>query len=385
MLDWQDGNRLTLYRSGAEYFPALVAAIDAARDEIHLETYLYADDRTGRQIAAALGRAALRGVTVRLLVDGFGAGEFSETLMPELLGQGVQVLLYRPELARFRLRRHRLRRLHRKLSVIDGRLAFVGGINLIDDYNIPEQMLPRFDYMVSVEGPVLGPIHHAVQRLWRVVVWANFRRRYRQRQVLATVVDRVGQQQAAFVVRDNFRHRRAIEEAYLDAIGAARDEIIIACAYFLPGRRFRLALHAAVARGVRVSILLQGRVEYRLLHFATQALYRELLEAGVVIHEYQHSFLHAKVAVIDQQWATVGSSNIDPFSLLLAKESNLVANDTGFADELRQSLLAAIAAGATRMEVRHWRRLPWHARIFHWASYALVRLAIGLAGYGGQH
>jgi cardiolipin synthase len=147
-------------------------------------------------------------------------------------------------------------------------------------------------------------------------------------------------------VRDNLRHRRDIERAYLDAIGAAREEIVLANAYFLPGRRFRRALRAAAGRGVRVTILLQGLVEYRLLHYATQALYGNLLAAGIRIFEYQRSFLHAKVAVIDHHWATVGSSNIDPFSLLLAREANVVVLDRRFAEDLEQSLAAAMRDGA---------------------------------------
>ena len=143
-----------------------------------------------------------------------------------------------------------------------------------------------------------------------------------------------GQARAALVLRDNLRFRRAIEREYLRAIGQARREVLIANSYFVPGRRFRRALLAAVARGVRVRLLLQGRVEYRLPHYAAQAMYDELLKGGVQIIEYRRSFLHAKVAVFDDR-ATVGSSNIDPFSLLLAREANLFVNDQAFAAELR--------------------------------------------------
>jgi cardiolipin synthase len=170
-------------------------------------------------------------------------------------------------------------------------------------------------------------------------------------------------------VRDNIRHRRDIEEAYLAAIAAAREEILLANAYFLPGRRFRRALHDAARRGVRVVIVLQGRIEYRLLHYATQALYGKLLGAGIRIFEYRRSFLHAKVAVIDRHWATVGSSNIDPFSLLLAREANVVVRDEKFARELRQSLQAAMRQGASELPVDRWQHLPWHSRLLRWASY----------------
>ncbi|MBL8399276.1 MAG: cardiolipin synthase ClsB, partial [Candidatus Accumulibacter sp.] len=154
------GNRLTLLNSGADYFPALIAAIDDAQHVVHLETYIFEDDQTGRAVAEAMIRAARRGVTVRVLVDGFGAPEFAATLQPQLVTAGVQVMIYRPEVARLLLRRHRLRRLHRKLSHIDGRVAFVGGINVIDDCNTPHQIPPRYDYAVRIEGPLLQPIQY---------------------------------------------------------------------------------------------------------------------------------------------------------------------------------------------------------------------------------
>ena len=378
------GNRLTLLNSGAEYFPALIGAIDGARHEVHLESYIFEDDGTGRAVAEAMARAARRGVAVRVLVDGFGARDFADSLQPALLAAGVQAMVYRPDMARFQLRRHRLRRLHRKLAVIDGEIAFVGGINVIDDLNTPFQIPPRYDYAVRVEGPLLVPIQQAQHRLWEIVLWAKLNRRYRVARPAQTDPGPRGEQTAAFLVRDNILHRRDIEDAYLEAIAAARHDILLANAYFLPGRRFRRALQDAAKRGVRVAILLQGRVEYRLLHYATQALYGRLLGAGIRVFEYRRSFLHAKVAVIDSHWATVGSSNIDPFSLLLAREANIVVKDSMFADGLRQSLHQAMRNGARELPVDSWQRLPWHSRLLRWASYNLVRILVGVVGYGGK-
>ena len=194
-----------------------------------------------------------------------------------------------------------------------------------------------------------------------------------------------GPQSAALVIRDNLRHRADIENAYLEAIAAAREEIIIANAYFLPGQRFRRALVRAARRGVRVTLLLQGRVEYLLLHYASRALYGSLLDAGVQIHEYVGGFLHAKVAVCDGHWATVGSSNIDPFSLMLAREANVVVDDRGFAGQLRTSLLAAIQERARQVQPARWRSRPPWERLPVWMAYALVRTLMGMFGYGGQH
>lgn len=379
------GNRLTLLNSGAEYFPALLAAIESASREIFLESYIYADDEIGHEVSGALCRAAARGVVVNVIVDGFGGQNFASDFLPRLTTAGVRAMLYRPEISRFRLRRHRLRRLHRKLVVIDGRLAFVGGINIVDDNNAPEDMRPRYDYAVLIEGPVLRQVHHAVRRMWEIVAWVNFKRRFRLAAIADPSCNAVGTQQAAFLIRDNIRHRNDILHAYIDAIGSAREEILIANAYFLPGVRFGLALQAAAKRGVKITILLQGKTDHQLLRFATQALYSLVLEQGIRIFEYEKSFMHAKVAVIDGEWATVGSSNIDPFSLLLAKEANVVIRDREFAGQLRASIQAAMADGAheTRREDLHG--LPWHSRFMRWLSYGLVRALVGITGYGPKH
>ena len=372
------GNRLTLLNSGAEYFPALLGAIHDARREVHLESYIFENDDTGRAIADALASAARRGVAVRVLVDGFGASGFADQFQPQLAAAGVQALVYRPEIARFRLRRHRLRRLHRKLVAIDGEIAFVGGINVIDDRT--PQFPTRHDYAVRIEGPLLGPIQFALRRVWELVVWARLNRRFRLPRTLHEQPKARGQQTAAFLVRDNIRHRRDIEEAYLAAIATARENILLANAYFLPGRRFRRALYRAARRGVRVVILLQGRVEYRLLHYATQALYGRMLRAGIHIFEYRRGFLHAKVAVVDDHWATVGSSNIDPFSLLLAREANVVVRDADFARHLRTRLVAAIEGGGRPVLAPHHARRSLPVRLMNWCAYGLLRAGVALSG-----
>lgn len=386
-VDFLAGNQIDLLETGAAYFPALLDAIAAARCEIHLETYIFAADASARQVVAALVAAAQRGIAVRVVVDGFGAREFPDGLGRELVAAGVLLDVYRPEVARLALRRHRLRRLHRKLAVIDARVAFVGGINLIDDLNNGDQpaLGPRFDYAVRVRGPLVAQIHASMVHLWRLVRWARLQRRPAGAPPSACAdAAPAGTMAAAFIIRDNLRHRHDIEKAYLTALEAARDEVWLASAYFLPGRRFRQAVLAAVARGVRVSILLQGQVEYALLHYATQALYGTLLEGGVRLWEYRAGFLHAKVAVVDARWATVGSSNIDPFSLLLAREANVLVCDAGFAVRLRNSLHSAMQASATEITLDHLQRSGLLARSLRWAAYSMVRLLLGLTRYGGS-
>ncbi|MDH4190702.1 MAG: cardiolipin synthase ClsB [Betaproteobacteria bacterium] len=376
------GNRLTLLTNGEQYFPALVEAFDAARGEIFIETYIFAADETGSLVADALARAAARGVAVHLLVDGFGASEFAPRFRAMLEEAGARVLVYRPEVGRWRARRNRLRRMHRKLASIDARVAFVGGINVIDDYDTPDPSPPRYDYAVRIEGPLVARVRAEAAKLWSLVAWADFGgRRLRVPREIWGAPGRADGQRAALVVRDNLRHRRDIENAYLRHIGRARSEIVIACAYFFPGRRIRRALVAAAARGVRVLLLLQGRVEYAILHYATRALYEPLLDAGVEIHEYHLALLHAKVAVFDRRRASVGSSNIDPFSLLLAREANVFVNDAAFARELRDSLERAMNEGARVLPRQQWRRRPWWQRLRIWMAYGIARLLIGFAGY----
>lgn len=398
MLDYTGGNRLALLRNGGQYFPALVAAIDAARTEVFLETYIFADDRTGNAVADALVRAASRGVNTHLLVDGFGAKDFAPRLRGALVDAGVELLVFRPQVSPWPpwRQRTRIRRMHRKLASIDGTVGFVGGINIIDDYDTPDQSPPRYDYAVRIEGPLAVRVRAEASKLWMRVSWATFGKRWRRWPGFAVLSGRAprhalpaggtakGGQHAALAVRDNLRHRRDIEQAYLERIDAAREEVVIASAYFFPGRRFRISLARAAHRGVNITVLLQGRYEYRLLYYASRALYGPLLLAGVRIQEYHRSFLHAKVAVFDRRYATVGSSNIDPFSLLLAREANVFVDDTGFAGELRASLHEAIENGSLAIP-RQRRRLPFLLRARIWFSYRIARLLLAFYGYDRQH
>ena len=378
-------NQITLLRNGAQYFPALELAIDGACYEVHLQTYIYTPDEIGLRIGEALKRAAARGVLVYLLLDGFGCKDLPKTYVRELEAAGVEVLFFRPKISPWTLRRNRLRRMHRKLAVIDGHSAFVGGINIIDDFNTPGHKPPRMDYAVQVQGPLLTTMRTNAWGLWRRLCWAYLRKIRLSGLHGKPHIGPTGSMRAAFVVRDNLWHRFDIEQAYLDAIAKAKTEIVIANAYFLPGLRFRRALRAAASRGVRVIVLLQGRVEYRLLDFASHALYSTLLRQGIEIYEYHQSFMHCKVAVIDQHWATVGSSNIDPFSLLLAREANIVVDDTSFATDLRADILRFIEAGARLVTAEEWEHGHLFKRFVSWLAFGLVRMMMGLAGYSDKH
>ncbi|OZI32056.1 cardiolipin synthase B [Bordetella genomosp. 10] len=402
-VNWTEGNAIRLLMNGADFFPALCEAIDRARHSVHLETYIFTLDRTGRRVLEALERAAARGIRVRVVVDGFGSQETGDAVAARIKAAGGDCRIFRPEphwLKRLVFSRSRLRRLHRKVAVVDAEVAFVGGINIEDDYDdvaLTEEIAanPRFDFAVEVRGPLVPYAVHAQDLLWVRLNWASVRRDPRQwrrptqwrrlkRPADAPPQPAVGSLRAALVLRDNLRFRNTFERAYLYGIARAREEILIASAYFFPGVRFRKALARAAARGVRVRLLLQGKIEYRMQYYATHALYEELLRAGIEIYEYMPSFLHAKVAVIDHM-ATVGSSNLDPFSLLLAREANVVVDDPHFAEDLHKRLEAEIARGGRQVHSVEYARRGWLRRCVDTVSYTLLRLGVALTGQSGRY
>jgi cardiolipin synthase A/B len=368
------GNEASLLCQGEALFPAMVKAIEQARHDIGLVTYLYNNQGSVLPITQALIAAVQRGVRVRLIIDGFGARTDLPALYAQLHQAGVSVCVFRPIKRWWNwLQPSQLRRLHQKICVIDEATAFVGGINLIDDrfdHNHGWSDAPRLDFSVQLQGPVVASIAQALHDLWtRIHLGTEISQelsamakgmkpvgettkelmkklylqpQHKTAQPLQGQSNSMGGVRAAFVVRDNFRHRRAIERCYIVAMGQAQTRIDLISPYFYPGRVFRRALQQAAQRGVRVRLLLQGKVDYRIAAWAAQALYDELLRSGVEIFEYTPAFLHAKVAVIDQTWSTVGSSNIDPLSLLLNLEANAVIEDATFAANLAAQLDIAI-------------------------------------------
>ena len=386
MTNFLPNNQIQLLTSGEEYFPALIAAFDSASQTIYLQTYIYEIDKAGINIGNALKQAAQRGIAVNLLLDGFGCKDMPKTYLTELENAGVQVMFYRQKISPWTLKKNRLRRLHRKIAVVDNNIAFVGGINIIDDYNVPDNTPPRIDYAVRIEGALLPSIAASVSKLWRHMAFTRLNLRLSKHTLFnkssakqclkAAAIKGIS---AAFVVRDNVLHRRDIENAYLSAINAAKSEIIIANAYFVPGRRFRHALISAAKRGVKIELLLQGRMEYFLM-FATHAFYGLFLKNGIQIYEYRKSFMHCKVAVIDGYWATVGSSNIDPFSMLLAREANIMIQDTAFASELRLEICSSIREGAHQVTAQEWLQGNLFKRALSWLVYGMVRAIMGIIG-----
>jgi cardiolipin synthase len=394
---------LTLLKGGAELFPAFVEAFDAARSEILLETYIFDFSGATIAVAEALERAAARGVAVRVVVDGIGTGDIPVAWQQRWRAAGLQWRVFNPAKGWRVLLPKRWRRLHRKLCAVDGTVAFCGGINLLDDLLDPNYGAldkPRFDFAVRVGGPLVGDVRDTMIRLWlRLQVGREARQHDLEAALQAALAATEagtdmgsddsdappdgGGSIAALVLRDNVRYRRRIEGTYRLAISQARSEILIANAYFLPGVRLQRALLRAAHRGVRITLLLQGRYEYFMQHHASRAVYGVLLEGGIEIIEYEPSFLHAKVAVMDGALgttATVGSSNLDPLSLLLAREANIFVRDDGFGAELRGHLLQAIAEEGRRVDPAEHLKRPLTTRGLAWLAYALVQFALYATG-----
>ena len=390
------GHHLHLLEGGGQLFPAMVAAIERARELVHVETYIFEFAGSALQVAEAMERAARRGITVRLVVDGVGTPRMPRAWRERFERAGVQHRTYLPLGHVGLLIPSRWRRLHRKLCVVDGELGFCGGINLIDDHDdvaLGRLERPRLDYALQVSGPLVADMLESMEQLWWRMQAVSRARQHEFRAAWQALragrpvlqADRSGSgggkaQQAALLLRDNVHHRHDIERAYLKAIAQARREIVIANAYFIPGRRLRRALMLAAARGVRVRLLLHGRYEHFLQYHAARTVYQWLLQAGIEIHEYAPSALHAKVAVVDGRWATVGSTNLDPLSLLLAREANVVTRDPAFARGLWQRLDHLLRTAGERVEPDSLRQRPWHQRLFDRLAFGVMRGVLFLLG-----
>jgi cardiolipin synthase len=394
----RSGHHLRLLEGSIEYFPALVAAIDAAEAEVWLETYIFDFTGSGADVAYALERAARRGVAVQVVVDGFGTPELPPAWRMRFDEAGVRCLAFFPPGPLGLLWPRQWRRMHRKLCVVDRAVGFCGGINVLDDFHDPNHgalAAPRLDFAVRVTGPLLEQMHATMVRQWRRLEAVS---RLRQAQITGAMesllppespqglppapppLDGPARSRAALALRDNVLFRRNIEQAYRRAIGRAQREIIVANAYFVPGRKMRRALISAARRGVRVVLLLQGRYEYFMQYYAARPVFGPLLRAGVEIYEYAPSFLHAKVAVIDGHWATVGSSNLDPLSFLLAREANIVVEDEDFAGHLRARLLHAMRHEGKRMDPADYANRPLAQRAKERLALVVMRVLIAIHG-----
>nr|WP_318382283.1 cardiolipin synthase ClsB [uncultured Enterobacter sp.] len=366
---WREGNRIQLLENGDEYYPAVFAAIGKAQRKVILETFIWFEDDVGRQLHAAILGAAKRGVNIEVLLDGYGSPDLSDEFVGELTSAGVVFRYYDPRPPLFGMRTNLFRRMHRKIVVIDNTVAFVGGINYSAEHMSDYGPEAKQDYAVRVEGPVVEdilqfelenlPENSPARRWWRQ------RRRYH-----ATENRKPGEAQALFVWRDNDDHRDDIERHYLKMLANAKREVIIANAYFFPGYRLLHAMRNAARRGVRVKLIVQGEPDMPIVTVGARLLYNYLVKGGVQVYEYRRRPLHGKVAVMDDHWATVGSSNLDPLSLSLNLEANLIIHDRQFNQTLRDNLNGILQHDCVRVDEtmvpkRTWWNLAKSVVVFH--------------------
>jgi cardiolipin synthase len=350
---WLSGNSARLLENGEQFFPAVFDAIDSARTEVIVETFILFEDEVGLALHECLVRAAGRGVRVDVLVDGFGSCDLSPSFIESLAAAGVRLRSFDPGSRWFGLRVNVLRRMHRKIVVVDAERAFVGGINYSADHLAHFGPQAKQDYAVELTGPVVNEIHR-----FAAADAAGVARR-RVRWWRRDTTDRGGVQ-ALFVTRDNREHRNDIERQYRIAIRRARRRVLIANAYFFPGYRLLREMRRAAQRGVDVRLILQGEPDLPIVRTIATLLYEHLQRDGVRIHEYCSRPLHGKVAVVDDEWATVGSSNLDPLSLSLNLEANVVLRSPQFAQHLAARLEQLIdneCREISPLPAQGWR--PW--------------------------
>lgn len=368
---WRGGNRVVLLENGEAYYPAVFEAIRSARHEVLIETFILFEDPVGQELEAAIAIAVRQGAKVALTVDGYGSESLSAAFIERMHQLGVQLRMFEPFPRLFGNRVNLFRRLHRKIVVVDSQVAFVGGINFSEDHLRSSGEQSKQDYAVSITGPLVGDIRQLVLEFAPPRGrWRNWRLR-RERPVAAS--NGSEPMLALLASRDNHRRRDDIERLYRIAIRAARTRIVIANAYFFPGYRLLHALTNAAKRGVKVQLILQGNPDMPVARFITQTLYRFLAKAGVEIHEYCERPIHAKVAVIDGEWSTVGSSNLDPLSLSLNLEANVFVADRDFAQELTTSLERLLHSCCTQLDAKTLRRPRLFGLVLGYVAYHFTR------------
>jgi cardiolipin synthase A/B len=349
------GNKLTLLTRGVDVFRAMWDAIEGAKDTVHLETYILRGDKTGQEFAKRLSAKAKQGVRVRVIYDSIGSLEIDPIFIHKMRNAGVQFLEYHP-LAPWRPRWSWWLRDHRKALIVDSRVAFTGGVNICDDFAPLDQGGHDWhDVHVQLDGPAA----HELDRIFRAL-WFKETRRWFQ---LDAPPPPAGPSKVWVVANQEFIYRYRIRAAYLDALKSAREEVIIANGYFVPDLRTRLALAAAARRGVSVKVLVPGKSDVQSAWYAGRAQYLYLLRRGVRLFEWQGPVLHAKCAVVDGKWATVGSYNMDHRSLLANLEVNFNVLDAEFARRMSVALAADVAA-SRELTLKAWDRRPYPEKIF---------------------
>lgn len=368
------GNQVSMLLGGQEAFPAMLAAIDGARESVCLETYILEADAVGERFAESLCACAARGVAVRMIYDAFGSLGLSSAYVQRLRRAGVQVLEYHPLLAwdgRFSLNR----RDHRKILVVDDEVGFTGGINISHHY-VPESEGGKgwHDVHCQVRGPVVLDLARLFRRVWireggrpYPAAPRPMSSRARAETMIAGSAAQ-GPCLARVLHNREYRRRWAIRRAYLHAINRAQRTISLMNAYFLPDRGICWALRRAVARGVCTRIIVPGVSDVPAVAYAADHLYGSLLAHGIEILCWPARMMHAKTAVIDGMWATIGSYNLDSVSLLYNLEVAIEVLDPALGAAM-DAQFERDAARCDPLSVEGWERRSLPAKALSWLLY----------------
>lgn len=374
---WREGNQVQLLINGEEYYPRLFESIRTAHEEVLLETFIIFEDKVGLELQQVLIDAARRGVRIELTVDGYGTADLGSEFVAAMTREGIRVNVFDPSPRRLGVRTNLFRRLHRKIVVIDGARAFVGGINYSADHLGDYGSMAKQDYAVEVTGPVVADLHRSALRLLRTALDEPSKVRPSPSPTGDTCIK--------LAERDNDRHTTDIEEEYLAAFRSAKVHVVVANAYFFPGYSMLRELRNAARRGVKVTLILQGQPDMAWAQSFSRLLYNYLLRDGVIIYEYCERPLHGKVALVDHSWSTIGSSNLDPLSLALNLEANLFIRDPAFNRHLHEHLDKLATEQCTRIQLQrairgYWWRAPLVFLCFHF-----IRLFPSIAGWFPAH
>jgi cardiolipin synthase len=370
---WRAHNTMTLLRAGAETYPAMLRAIAGAQRTIHLETYILRDDGTGRRFADALVERALAGVQVRLMYDSVGAMEITTAYLDGLRAAGIEVVAYRP-LKPWRRRWGIFRRNHRKVLVVDDEVAFTGGLNIADDYaDVSDGGHGWHDMHCELRGPIVLDLAWSFRRVW-------IREHGRPYPPPPRAEDEAthdhGPHGPPVLVRllenTERRGRSIIRRAYLAAINAARESIYLENAYFLPDRGVRAALVRAARRGVDVAVIVPGRSDIKAIEYAGLWSYPRLVKRGVRILRWTGEMMHAKTAVVDGLWSTVGSYNLDWISLRYNLEIAVEMVDPEVGQVMVQQFRRDVAL-TEPVPADLWSRLPWWKKVLAMLAFRIRR------------
>ncbi len=382
--NWRDGNNVELLINGEDFYPRVFECIENAKKEVILETFIIYEDKVGHRLQQALIKAACNGVRIDFTVDDYGTWDLSKDFVKAMTDNGINLHIFDPQPKLFGVRLNLFRRLHRKIAVIDQEVAFIGGINFSADHLMDFGEKAKQDYAVELRGPVVADIHHTcIELLNRGSGKKGQKFHISDEQKPTPKV--VGDTKVQLAVRDSNSHKKDIEQQYLLAIRLAQKRVVIANAYFFPRYYFLLSLRRAALRGVDVTLIMQGRPDMPWVTALSRLLYKYLLRSDVNIHEYHQRSFHGKIAIIDDEWVTVGSSNLDPLSFSLNLEANAIILNRDLNQRIYDHLQGLINNHCHKIDLEKALRGYWWRVPLIFLSFYFLRIFPSIAGWLPAH